>query len=761
MSSYTYALIPKVVGSNPFFDDVKTGCETKAKEISMANNWITNVTCLWTGSPNADDAEQAQILLDLVFSNSTPRIDGISVSVLGNKTAAAIRRIANETTIPVITFDSDVPNDSSTGRLTFVGTNNSAMGQELGKVLNQLNPRGGQYGVITSDGPNIQARVDGLTATLQDTKWKLRSVEPTYNCRESTLLALDYVYLFANQTDPKRKVNAVVAVGGWPMFSSNITLWQELINRYPNITTVVADGIPEQITLYQRGYAAGLVAQEPYQMGYQSVAILHNLTTNQTTPQTLLRSSSLNTYVLEMLRVPLQLPPLDPPFNYNYIGDYKVLGYLCFSIVGFLSIAAIAWTYYYRTKSVVKASQPIFLMMIPMGTLIMSSAMIPLGFDDGSYSIPVAKGACVATIWLVPIGFTVSFSALFSKLWRLNKIFQGARSFKRMKVTEKDVIVPFLVLLAANVLVLIVWTAAYPHSYVRKTKEGTDVWNRPIASVGSCYTESTSTGFLIALVVLNAAVVLLANIEAYKARNIQTEYSESKYINIIMFSMLQAFVLGIPIIILARGTPVVMYFICVLILFMICMAILSCIFIPKVLALRERLLAKKSDNTPGLSVIQTKAGIASSQRKGTAGNGSMKQIPLMDPDDDMNNRFGSSRLARLQASGINLIKKPASVEEGGGEKLQGASATASPPMAVIAENPSADVSYGCSEGLVPTQKSDSEVRYESVFSDAGSEGLRVQRFSTEEINTESIVSEEGGSEGLRAFKFDKNEKSFH
>jgi len=741
-TNYTFAVIPKVVGSNAFFNDVQQGCVDRANE-SM------NVQCLWTGVSIANDSDQANFLLDLVFNQTkaqTNSIDGISISVLGNETAAAIRRIVHETTIPVITFDSDVPSDSSSGRLTFVGTNNTAMGQELGKVLNQLNPMGGYYGIITSDGPNLQARVDGLHHSLLSTRWKVRD-DSTYNCHEDTPLALDYVYLLANQT---RKVDAVVAVGGWPMFSQDINLWKELITQYPNITYVVADAIPEQITLYQRGYAPGLVAQEPYQMGYQSIDILYNLVTNQTTRTNVMNSSGLGTHVLEMLRVPLVLPPLDPPFNFNYIGQYKVLGYLCFSIVGFVSLVSMCWTYYYRTKSVVKASQPIFLMMIPIGTLIMASAMISLGIDDGDYSTQAADSACVATVWLIPIGFTVSFSALFSKLWRLNKIFQGARSFKRIKVTEKDVIVPFLVLLAANLLVLIVWTAAFPHRYTRRNTVGTDLWNRPIASVGSCYSESSSSGFLIALVVLNATVVLLANIEAYKARNIQTEYSESKYINIIMFSMLQAFVLGIPIIILSRGTPIVMYFICVLILFMICMAILSCIFIPKVLALRERLKAKKSD-TQGS--VQAKDG-GNYPRKNTVGNSLIKQIPLLEPDESMTTRLGgSSRLARLQASGINLIKKPMTnennIEEGFMAKNASGIGGITTSMPAIVEDSS--VSHECFEGLVSTQRSDSDARYESIVSDAGSDGLRVQRFTLEEVNKDSVTSETE-SEGLRAYQ---------
>ena len=94
----------------------------------------------------------------------------------------------------------------------------------------------------------------------------------------------------------------------------------------------------------------------------------------------------------------------------------------------------------------------------------------------------------------------------------------------------QDVIVPFFVLMSLNTLILALWTAIDPLTYQRKELEGTDGWNRPIASIGVCQSENHGIAFLIPMAIINASVLLLANWQAYQARMIQSEFSESKYI---------------------------------------------------------------------------------------------------------------------------------------------------------------------------------------------------------------------------------------
>merc|ERR1711862_49724 len=127
--------------------------------------------------------EQSRIMKELITNpskyNLTKPPDGISVSVIDEKIIEeAIDFIdkSSSSGIPIITFDSDAPNSK---RLAYVGTDNFQFGNDLGKMLDKINPNGTKYGIITdmSGGPNLQLRVDGVRYRLEDdnlhpTNWK-------------------------------------------------------------------------------------------------------------------------------------------------------------------------------------------------------------------------------------------------------------------------------------------------------------------------------------------------------------------------------------------------------------------------------------------------------------------------------------------------------------------------------------------------------------------------------------------------------------
>jgi gamma-aminobutyric acid type B receptor len=94
---------------------------------------------------------------------------------------------------------------------------------------------------------------------------------------------------------------------------------------------------------------------------------------------------------------------------------------------------------------------------------------------------------------------------------------------------------PFAILMFLNIVVLTCWTAIAPLKWIRTDGTGIDSFNRVLESVGECTSDDDGPGsspFVISLLIINISAVLGANYQAYKARNIQTDFSESKYIAI-------------------------------------------------------------------------------------------------------------------------------------------------------------------------------------------------------------------------------------
>ncbi|KAL3781605.1 hypothetical protein ACHAW5_010535 [Stephanodiscus triporus] len=292
------------------------------------------------------------------------QIHGISISVSDPDIVSTAINRAVAAGIPVITFDSDAEDSD---RMAYVGTDNVAFGVELGKLLDQLAPQGGKYGVLSSSAPNVVQRFDGVTKRLaDDSNWT--PIQDSYkDCNDDIATALKIMYEFADMG-----VQAIIPVGGWPMWDKEG--WKEFFNsnKDKNLTLIVGDTLEVQMQLMNEGYANGLVA------------------------------------FLEVLRYPLVLPKLE--VDDNYIERLAIFGYVIFALIAVASLSLMVWTYLHKNTRVIKASQPFFLQMIIVGIIIFSSAIVPLTIDTDRYSQEASDIACMTVPWLLTIGFTTTVS---------------------------------------------------------------------------------------------------------------------------------------------------------------------------------------------------------------------------------------------------------------------------------------------------------------------------------------------------------------
>lgn len=585
-STLQFVIIPKQT-NDPFFYSAGLGCKSRSEQ--LGNNVVE---CHYIGSSDADAIEQAKIVKELITDpakhNLTRPPDGIVISVIDEDVTGEAINFVVDFGIPVITFDSDAPQSK---RQAFIGTDNYMFGFELGKILNQVNPTGSYYGIITSPSPNLQLRVDGLRKRLQGdylepTNWKEVDYSPL-NCEMNTTLAIEQMYRYAS--DPN--IKAIVPVGGWPMFDE--TLWMNFVDNTKSkiITTVVADATSQQVELMNRDYVNGLVGQMPHLMGNFSVDEMLRIVKRQSNKSEHMsyNATIIKTPLVEISRIPDILPT--HVVNLNQIGSYAIFGYVAFAIVAISSIGVAIWVWFDRNTNIVRSSQPSFLLMICAGTLILGSSIIPLTFDDQNSNQEAADIACMSFPWLLFLGFTTAFASLFSKTWRIHQIFKNAKSFRRVQVTPRDVLMPYIVLMVVNVITLLCWTFISPSKYVRLPLPGTDDWNRVISSYGACSSKHSGAyggalPYIIILLCVSGTVLVIANIYAYRSRDIQTDYAESRYIAIIMSSILQVSLIGFPVAALVVTNPKAYFMILVSLIFIISMDILCFVFIPKIFAIR-------------------------------------------------------------------------------------------------------------------------------------------------------------------------------
>jgi len=64
-----------------------------------------------------------------------------------------------------------------------------------------------------------------------------------------------------------------------------------------------------------------------------------------------------------------------------------------------------------------------------------------------------------------------------------------------------------------------------------------------------------SIPYVVVIAVVNITALVVANIQAYRARNVRTEFNESSYIAMANVSFLQAIFICVPILFLTRENP--------------------------------------------------------------------------------------------------------------------------------------------------------------------------------------------------------------
>jgi len=276
--------------------------------------------------------------------------------------------------------------------------------------------------------------------------------------------------------------------------------------------------------------------------------------------------------------VPPDVIPVDVERN-HFTPGVRAGGLTMCSIVIAMAVGFMGWTKWHESHKVVMASQPIFLYLIAFGTIVFSSAIIPLSYDDGVASTHGCDIACQVIPWLMSIGFTLIFSALYTKTYRINQILNGAKHFKRIKVTVWQVAKPMMVLLGLNVIVLVLSTVLSP-LYWDFHVDREDSFGQPVEGYGLCAFEDAMP-YLVALGVLNIGALCFAILEAYRARNISIQYAESQYIFSASVSILMICCFGIPILLLAeKGNAY--FFVFSAVIFCCSCAILLFIFVPKI-----------------------------------------------------------------------------------------------------------------------------------------------------------------------------------
>lgn len=269
----------------------------------------------------------------------------------------------------------------------------------------------------------------------------------------------------------------------------------------------------------------------------------------------------------------------------NYLSSaVRAVGFTGLGFSLLCSVAAMIWVYIHRKHRVLRASQPFFLYLLCLGAIISVSAIFPASFDEGSgWSESQLSNACVVIPWLFSTGYVLVYGALFGKLWRINKVLQAVRR----KINMKQVGWPCVIFLVLALIILGLWTGIDPLQWTRE-----EIDDETGETIGSCHSNHVWT-FLAPLVILMLVPTLLTEWMAWRTKDIDDEYAESRWIFIMVLVQCEVILFAVPLVAVLRDvSPDGRYLGFVALLFTLPTSAVALIIGPKVWAYRNHQLGR-------------------------------------------------------------------------------------------------------------------------------------------------------------------------
>ena len=252
--TFTIAMIAKS-STNPVFLSGRIGAEAAAAELTKSSGVTVKID--WLTPPSEDGTVQAQRIAQAIDGGANAIL--LSASDAG-KVLGAVNEAADRG-VPVMTFDSDVPNSR---RFSFYGGDDVAMGKQvMDELVKQMGGKG-KVAIIAGNqnAPNLQKRVQGAREAAKAYPG-ITVVNAFYHAETPQDAAAEVLRVMNSYPD----LGGFAMIGGWALFTR--TLLTDLDAKKVKIVSV--DALPAELPYVEKGLAPVLFAQPTYMWGYVSV----------------------------------------------------------------------------------------------------------------------------------------------------------------------------------------------------------------------------------------------------------------------------------------------------------------------------------------------------------------------------------------------------------------------------------------------------------------------------------------------------------
>ncbi|KAJ7338392.1 hypothetical protein JRQ81_011821, partial [Phrynocephalus forsythii] len=145
---------------------------------------------------------------------------------------------------------------------------------------------------------------------------------------------------------------------------------------------------------------------------------------------------------------------------YSILSALTILGMIMASAFLFFNIKN-------RNQKLIKMSSPYMNNLIILGGMLSYASIFLFGLDGSFVSEKTFETLCTVRTWILTVGYTTAFGAMFAKTWRVHAIFKNVKMKKKIIKDQKLMVIVGGMLLI-DLCILICWQVVDP---LRRTVE--------------------------------------------------------------------------------------------------------------------------------------------------------------------------------------------------------------------------------------------------------------------------------------------------
>ncbi|XP_077988172.1 gamma-aminobutyric acid type B receptor subunit 2-like [Glandiceps talaboti] len=241
----------------------------------------------------------------------------------------------------------------------------------------------------------------------------------------------------------------------------------------------------------------------------------------------------------------------------------------------------------------IKMSSPRLNNMICLGSILMYTSVYLFAMDGMIESPTTSSIICNVRIWIISVGFTLAFGALFSKTWRVHHVYFNKKLQKRV-VKDRHLFGVLAVLFLIDIIMLTLWNSLDPmyqtiinlSPYVVLDEDNDEILYIPEKS--SCVSNNM-TKWIVVLYSYKGIITLFGLFLAWETRNVKIEaLNDSKQIGLCVYNVMVLSVIGASVVNILTEDQFDVAFAVTSICVISCTASVLCIvFGPKIIKLRN------------------------------------------------------------------------------------------------------------------------------------------------------------------------------